>query len=257
MLKLGGEVFEYEISGPEDADVIVFSNSLGTTLSLWDVQSEELSTDFRVLRYDTRGHGGSVKSKGPYTFKQLGTDVLNLVDALGIEHFSFCGISMGGLVGQWLGINAEARIDKLILCNTAARLGTAEAWLERAGLVRLRGMVPVVKGTPGRWFTPRFLEMHAELAQQRLNELSRTDAECYAACCEALANADFRHDVSSIKAPTLVIGGMYDPVTTLTDADFLAQRIPGAACVSLEASHLSNLEAADVFTLTIRKYLEA
>lgn len=255
VISLGGEVFNYEVRGPEHADVVVFSNSLGTTLSLWEAQADALSADFRVLSYDTRGHGGSAKSKGPYTFEQLGTDVLNLADALGIERFSFCGISMGGVTGQWLGVHAPDRVNKLVLCNTAARLGSAQVWLDRADLVRSQGMRPVVEGTPGRWFTPAFIRMHAPVVQQRLDALSQTDPEGYAACCEALAYADFRNDLAGVMAPTLVVAGLNDPVTTPADADYMAQRIPGAARVNLNASHLSNLEAPEAFFQALWKHL--
>jgi 3-oxoadipate enol-lactonase len=255
VIKVGGEVFKYDVRGPEQADAIVFSNSLGTTLSLWDAQADALSVEYRVLRYETRGHGGSVKSKGPYTFPQLGADVLNLADALGIERFSFCGISMGGVIGQWLGIYAADRLDKLVLCNTAARLGTTQGWLDRATLVRSQGMGPVVEGTPGRWFTSEFLAAHAQQAQQRFDALLQTDPEGYAASCEALAHADFRNDLAHVKARTLVVAGLRDPVTTPADADYMAQRIPGAARVNLNASHLSNLEASTAFTHALRQHL--
>lgn len=254
-IEIGGDIFEYKVCGPEYADVVVLSNSLGTTLSLWNAQADMLGGDFRVLRYDTRGHGGSVKTKGPYTFEQLGTDVLNLADALGIERFSFCGISMGGVIGQWLGVNASDRLNKLVLCNTAARLGTTEAWLDRAALVRSQGMAPVVANTPNRWFTPEFLSTHAQEAQWHLNGLLQTDPEGYAACCEALAYADYRNHLADIKAPTLVIAGLNDPVTTPADADYMAQRISGAARLDLNASHLSNLEASDAFTHALREHL--
>jgi 3-oxoadipate enol-lactonase len=255
VIKVGSDIFGYELQGKKEAQTVIFSNSLGTSLSLWEGQAMSLRDHCRVLRYDTRGHGQSAKNKGPYSIEQLGTDVIALADTLGIDRFSFCGISMGGLIGQWLGIHAPDRIKKLILCNTAARLGTEDAWLERAALVRSRGMGPVVAGTPGRWFTPDYTSSHAVEVRARMDELMQTDPEGYASCCEAIAYSDFRTRLGEVKASTLVVAGTHDPVTTPADSDYIAQRIPGSIRIDLDASHLSNVEANDAFNEAITKFL--
>lgn len=256
-LLIANEPVHYELSGAPDAPVLVFSNSLGTTLSLWSAQEEALRPHFRILRYDTRGHGASVHGPGPYTLEQLGNDVLALTAALDIERFHFCGISMGGLIGQWLGIHAADRVQRLVLCNTAAKIGTAQAWQERAALVRREGMEPVAATTASRWFTQAYVEQHPEKVTPWIDSLRGTDPEGYAACCEALSQADLREDIRRITAPTLVLTGSDDPVTTPADADFIAARVHGAQRVDLPASHLSNLEAPVKFNDAVRSFLLA
>ncbi|NYT35945.1 3-oxoadipate enol-lactonase [Allopusillimonas soli] len=255
-LDLDGASFHYVLEGPGGAPVLLFSNSLGTDLSLWDAQAEALRDTYQVLRYDTRGHGSSVKNAGPYTIEQLGRDVLKLADALELPRFSFCGISMGGLIGQWLGRHAPERLERLVLANTAARIGTAQAWSERAALVRKEGMQPVVAGTPARWFTARFVSTHPEIVDPWLQALGRTDPEGYAACCEAIGQADFRDELQRIHTPTLVLTGRHDPVTTPEHADYIAGRIAGARRIDLDASHLSNLEDAEGFNRALRAHLQ-
>lgn len=249
------EDLHYTFHGPEDAPVLVLSNSLGTTESMWVRQVEALRDRFCVLTYDTRGHGRSTRQEGPYTLDQLGRDVLQLLDASGIRQASFCGISMGGMIGLWLGVNAPERLQKLIVCNTAARIGTAEGWLERAALVRSQGMNPVADGSAARWFTSRYLTEHAAVADEMVGALRQSDPEGYASCCDALAHADLRESIAAIRVPTLVIAGLHDPVTTTADADFMAGRIPGARRIDLQASHLSNVEATDAFTAAVRTFL--
>ncbi|RTZ47599.1 3-oxoadipate enol-lactonase [Candidimonas sp. SYP-B2681] len=253
--RINNEDFHYTLNGPDSAPVVVLSNSLGTTQAMWAGQVDALRGRFRVLTYDTRGHGLSVKNNGPYAMDQLGNDVVQLLDTLGIKQASFCGISMGGLIGQWLGVNAPQRIDKLIVCNTAARIGTPEGWLDRAALVRSQGMGPVADGTIPRWFTNDFATDQKDMVDAMLSELRQTDAEGYASCCDALAYADFREQIASISVPTLVVAGLHDPVTTPADADFMAQRITGAQRVDLPASHLSNIEANDAFNVAISDFL--
>jgi 3-oxoadipate enol-lactonase len=255
-IRIDDEVFAYDLSGDDDAKTLMFSNSLGTSAALWDGQERFFRTRCRVLRYDTRGHGGSVAGSGPYTIAQLGADVLRLLDALSIEKVSFCGISMGGLIGQWLGIHAADRIDKLVLCNTAARIGELQGWMERASLVREQGMEPVAESALVRWFTEAYREEKGQEAQRVLDMLRRTDPEGYASCCEAIGHADFRGMLDRIKAPTLVMAGVYDPVTTVADADEMARHIPDCARVDLDAAHISNVEAEQRFNEALAAHLE-
>lgn len=255
LIHVNGVDINYTLEGKADAPAIVFSNSLGTDLSMWEQQAQALCADFRVLRYDTRGHGKSAKPTGPYTIEQLGADVLDLTAGLDIETFSFCGISMGGLTGLWLGINASDRLEKLIVCNTAAKLGSAAAWHERAALVRAEGMAPVVAGTPGRWFTADFIQKHSAYVDELLAKLMQTDPEGYAACCEALATADLRAQLPSITTTTLVVAGELDPVTTVADANYISQHVKTASQTNLPCSHISNIECADAFTQEIYRFL--
>lgn len=255
ILTLNNEPVHYQLAGDASAPVLVFSNSLGTSLALWESQAEYFSRHFRVLRYDTRGHGQSVKNKGPYAIDQLGHDVLALTGALGIQQFSFCGISMGGVIGQWLGVNAGHRLHRLVVCNTAAKIGQPHAWQERAALVRAQGMAPVAASTPSRWFTQAFVAAHPQTVAAWVQALGQTDPEGYAACCEALAGADLREHIQRITVPTLALTGTFDPVTTPADADFIAHQVPGAQRVDLPASHLSNLEAPDLFNEAVMRFL--
>lgn len=245
----------YTMTGPEGAPVLVLSNSLGTTLDMWAPQVDALSKHYRVLRYDTRGHGGSFVPLGAYTLDELGRDVIALLDALQIERAHFCGISMGGLTGQWLGRYASERIDRLIVANTAARVGTLEGWRERAALVRAHGMADVAAGAAGRWFTADFVAREPGIVQRLTDGLRATSAQGYAGCCDALALADLRGEIDRIAVPTLVVAGRCDPVTTVDDARFIAERVAGAHRVTLEASHLSNIEAAAAFNAAVLAFL--
>lgn len=244
----------YELTGDREP-VLVFSNSLGTDFSMWDPQMAELGRRFRILRYDTRGHGRSSVTPGEYTIEQLGRDVLGLLDALHLDRVHFCGLSMGGMIGMWLGIHAPNRLHRLVLCNTAARIGTQEMWNARIATVRKDGMKPVAASVIERWFTPGFRASFTEKVAQAQHMLENAPPEGYAACCAAIRDMDQREAVAQIKAPTLVIYGGSDPVTPASDAHFLKDRIPGAAEVELPAAHLSNVEQADAFTEAVRHFL--
>ena len=153
---VNGARFHYRLDGAADAPVVVLSNSLGTNLAMWDSQIPALSQKFRVLRYDSRGHGQSDVAPGPYTIETLGRDVVGLLDALQIPTAHYCGLSVGGLIGQWLGINASKRFKSLTLCNTAARIGTVEGWNSRIASITEGGMAPIANGVASRWFTEDF-----------------------------------------------------------------------------------------------------
>lgn len=247
--------FHYQLDGEKGLPVVVLSNSLGTTLDMWAAQVELFSQHFQVLRYDTRGHGESIVSPGPYQFEQLARDVVNLLDGLGIEKAHFCGISMGGQTGQWLGIHAGHRFNKLVLCNTAAKIGTPEGWNDRARLVSGQGMGPVADTTISRWFTADFAEQNPAKVNPLINLLRQTSPAGYAACCQALAQADFRDTISQISNPTLLVAGLHDPVTTPADADFMAARIAGSQRADVSASHISNVEATDAFNQAVLDFL--
>ena len=236
---------------------VVLSNSLGTDLSMWDPQAALLARDHYVLRYDTRGHGRSGRGTAPVTLDRLGRDVVGLLDALAVPRAHVCGISMGGMIGQWLGIHAPQRLGKLVLANTAARIGTAEGWTSRAELVRRAGMAAVADGAAARWFTPAFGARSPWLVEAMLVRLREQDPQGYAACCDALAQADLRADIAAIRCPTLVIAGRADPVTTVADARMLAGTIANAALAEVDASHISNIEAEHPFSGHLRRFLAA
>lgn len=256
-LDLDGRRLHYRLDGAAGAPVLLLSNSLGTTLDMWQPQLAALGQHFRLLRYDTRGHGGSTLGDGACSISQLGGDVLALLDALDIERVHFCGISMGGLTGQWLGVHAPQRLHKLVLCNTAARIGNAEGWHSRAALVRQSGMAEVAAGAAARWFSADYVAAEAALVAGLIRQLAACDAAGYAACCDALATADLRDAIAGITLPTLVVAGLQDPVTTPGDADFIAGRIVGAQRVDLLASHLSSIEAAAAFNNVLLRFLNA
>jgi 3-oxoadipate enol-lactonase len=236
---------------------LVLSNSLGTDLSMWDAQAAALSADFFVVRYDTRGHGRTTVGGSPLTIERLGSDVLALLDHLGIEQAAFCGISMGGLTGQWLGIHARDRIRKLVLANTAARIGNAEGWSARAAQVCQSGMGAIADGAPARWFTEGFIARAPDTVARMVRTLRAQDAEGYAACCNALAEADLRGEIHDITVPTLIVAGEHDPVTTVADAHWLRERIPDARMASVPASHISNVEAEAEFTALLAGFLRS
>jgi 3-oxoadipate enol-lactonase len=248
----------YEIEGPQGAPVLVLSNSLGTDLHMWDAQVPALSKSFRVLRYDTRGHGTSVVSQGPYTIEQLGRDVLALLDALKIERAHFCGLSMGGLIGQWLGIHASDRLRKLILSNTAAKIGLPATWNERISLLESdggQGMASLAQTAPQRWFTPDFAVAHPDKVRAVTDVLAATSPQGYAACCAAVRDADFLKQAGSITVDTLIICGSHDAVTTVADGHYLQNHIHGSQLSDYYAAHLSSVELGEVFTLRVTEFL--
>lgn len=256
-IPVDGATLHVRCDGDRRRPAVLLSNSLGTDLSMWDAQAAVLSLRFHVVRYDTRGHGGSSAPPGPATIAQLGADVLAVLDHLDIGRAHFVGLSMGGVTGQWLGAHAPERLDKLVLANTASRIGTPDGWRERAAAVRAQGMGEIAAGAPARWFTADFAARQPVLVGSMQKTLRAQSPDGYAACCEALMDADLTTQLSRIVAPTLVIAGACDPVTTVAHARSLAAGIAGARLVGLQASHLSNLEAPDRFTGALNDFLSA
>jgi 3-oxoadipate enol-lactonase len=209
--------------------VIVLSNSLGTNLSMWDPQATVLCEKFCVLRYDTRGHGLTSVTPGPYLIEQLGRDVITLLDALKVESAYFCGLSMGGMIGMWLGVNAASRMKGLVLCSTAAKIGTADTWNARIKDVKERGMAAIATTVVLRWFSEDFVKKSPEVIEAMRQMLLQAPPEGYAACCAAIRDADLSHDLSRVTARTLVIAGAQDPVISSANAHLVAEGIPGAS----------------------------
>jgi 3-oxoadipate enol-lactonase len=244
------------LEGPGDAPVVVMSNSLGTTHEMWDPVAGTLSRRFRVLRYDARGHGSSPVPDGPYTVADLGGDVLALLDRLDLPRASFCGLSIGGITGLWLGVHAAERIERLVLCCTAANLPPPEQWLDRAAQVRAAGVAPQANATVERWFTPDFRSRDPQTVRRMREMLVSTPAEGYASCCEALADFDMRDELGAIRAPTLVIAGAHDPVGTPERARHLEAAIDGARLLVLPTRHLAAVEQPEALSQALEEHFE-
>jgi 3-carboxy-cis,cis-muconate cycloisomerase len=254
-ITLQGVRTHYRWGGASDRPVLLLSNGLGTNLNMWEPQLPEFAKHFRLLRFDQRGHGQSAVPPGPYSIEQLGSDVIALLDGLGIEHCCVCGLSMGGMIGQWLGVNAPERLTGLVLCNTAAKIGTHESWNTRSELVLNGGVEAAVPLVLERWFTPAFLESAPEVVARTRKMLVSTPAEGYMANCAAIRDMDQRETVGGIRVRTLVIAGSEDRVTPPSEGKYLADTIAGASYIELPAAHLSNVEAPDKFNSAVLEFL--
>lgn len=246
----------YRLEGGSDLPALALSHSLGCDHSMWAPQMPALLDHFQVLRYDTRGHGTSGVPHGDYTLDQLGQDVLGLADRLGLKTFAFCGLSMGGAVGQWLAINAPQRLTRLVLANTSPKFGTPDLWDARRKAVLEGGMQAIVDAIMLRFFSP---DQHPSAwAQSTRAVLLGTDPKGYAACCSALRDVDTRAALSKISVSTLVIGGDTDPSTPWEgNGSILARDIPKAKAFHLQTAHLSNLEQPGPFTSALLDFLLA
>jgi 3-oxoadipate enol-lactonase len=246
----------HTFAGPQDAGVVVLSNSLGTTLAMWEPQAAALARDHRVLRYDLRGHGRSPVPEAPYSIADLGSDLLALLDRNGIARASLFGVSLGGMVSMWVAAHAPERVDRLILCSTSAVMGPPESWTERAALVRREGTAAVADSVVARWFTPAFAAAQPDVVARIRGQLAATPAEGYAGCCEAIREMDQRPDLPAIAAPTLVIAAEGDPSTPPAHARAIAGLIPGARLEVLDrGAHLVNVEAPDVVNPLVLAHL--
>lgn len=251
--------FRVALDGDEAAPALVLCNSLGTTLEMWTPQVAAFSARYRVIRHDMRGHGGSPLTEGPYRVERLGQDVLAILDALQVEKAAFCGVSLGGHTGLWLGIHAGSRFRAITVCNSAAKIGTAAGWHERAAMVRQQGvdgMKSLAASAPGRWFTDAFVRAEPGVVQGVQAQIAGIDPEGYASCCDALADSDLRADIGRITVPTLLVAGQADPVTTVDDAKAMQAAISGAGLSVLPTSHLSNLEQPEAFNAAVMDFLE-
>jgi 3-oxoadipate enol-lactonase len=244
------------VDGRTDAPPLLLANSLGTDASMWDRQVPVWSATRRVLRYDQRGHGASSAPPGPYTIDQLGHDALAVLDAEEVDRADVVGLSLGGVVALWLAVHAPDRVGRLVLADTAARVGTEEAWRARAAAVRDSGMAAVVDLVIERFFSATFRATADPVLDHVREGLRDGDVEGYAASCEALATADLRDSVGRVVAPTLVVVGSDDAATPPDDACDLQARIPGAVLRELSgAGHLANLEQPDAFAALVVDFL--
>lgn len=246
----------YKFNDFDKKKTIVFSNSLGCDISMWDENIEPLKNHFNVLRYDTRGHGKSSIKQDEVSIKDLAEDVIELLDHLRLDRVIFCGLSMGGLIGQYLGIHFSDRISKIIMSNTAAKIGTAEGWNSRIKQVNEFGLSSILKGTAERWFSDNYRSKNPEKVNQILEIFASNSLRGYTACCAAVRDADFSEDLQQINVPTLIICGTEDSVTTVADGNFMQNKIPFAKQVSLVAAHLSNKEHPVEFSTYIIHFSE-
>jgi 3-oxoadipate enol-lactonase len=246
----------HELTGRPGAQVLVLGNSLGTTRELWQSQLAAFEEHFLVLRYEHRGHGGSPAPSGPYTMDDLGGDVVSLLDRLGLERVLYGGVSLGGMVGMWLGANAPDRVDRLALCCTAARFDSPDPWVERAGRARSEGTGAIADQVVSRWFTPPFLSRESGAVDRFRETLSGCDNEGYAGCCEAIGAMDLLPVLPSVTAPTLVIAAEADPATPPRYGQAIADAIPDARLHLVpDAAHLVNVERAEQVTALLVEHL--
>ncbi|MDZ7895812.1 MAG: 3-oxoadipate enol-lactonase [Sphingobium sp.] len=250
-----GCAIAWRMDGPADAPVLMLSNSLGTDMHMWDAQIAAWSARFRVLRYDQRGHGRSGAPSGSYSIDRLGRDAIELLDALGIDKVDFCGLSLGGMIGQWLGVRATDRLRRLVLANTSSFMGPPSAWDARIELVRQQGMEPLTQASVARWFTPEFAQTGRAAIAPVEAMLLATSPDGYAGSCAAIRDMDMRRMIALIETPALIIGGTLDPATPPPHSEALAAGIAGAQLLMLDAAHLSNVELPEAFAQAVLDFV--
>lgn len=247
----GGCAIAFRIDGAGDAPALLLSNSLGADLDMWTPQMPSFASHFRVIRYDTRGHGRSDVPRSEYTIEQLGRDALAVLDAANVSRAHVCGLSLGGITAMWMGVNAPSRVQSLVLAATAARIGSPETWTARIDQVRAGGTEAIADAVMARWFTEEFRRTKPSVVATYRSMLTSTPRDGYIGCCAALRGGDLSGVIGRIAAPTLAIAGAADPVTPPADGDAVRRSVPGARMVTLNASHLVNVEQADSFNHTV------
>ncbi|MHB2165387.1 bifunctional 3-oxoadipate enol-lactonase/4-carboxymuconolactone decarboxylase PcaDC [Alsobacter sp. R-9] len=253
----GARLF-YDETGPADAPAVVFSNSLGATVEMWDAQARALAGRYRVIRYDTRGHGRSPLAGGGFGIERLAEDLAGLLAALGIARAHVVGLSLGGMTAQALAIHHPERVASLVLMATAPHLPPAEGWETRAATVEEKGLGAIVDAVMTRWFTAAMALRHPAVAAHLRGRFLSCDAAGYAACCRAIRDMDLRPHLQRITAPTLVVAGADDPVTTVAMAEDLTRAIPGAGLeVVPETAHLLVAERPEAVNPILLAFLDA
>jgi 3-oxoadipate enol-lactonase len=250
-----GQTIHYRLDGDTAKPVILFSNSLGTDLTMWDGNMPAALARFRVLRYDSRGHGGSSAPSGAYTLDRLGRDALALLDALKIDRVAVCGLSKGGLVAQWLAVNAPERLTRAAICNTGAMIPSAETWNARIATVMEKGLGAIADAVPERWFTPAFRAGHPDMVAVCKAVMLKVPPQGYAGCCAAVRDADLRANITRITVPSIVVVGESDPATPPALGEAIHAAITGSKLVRLEAAHLSNIEQRQAFDAAVFPFL--
>jgi 3-oxoadipate enol-lactonase len=255
---VNGISVNYSLEGPAGAPVVTLSHSLATTLAMWEPQLTALARRYRVLQYETRGHGATDAPRGAYTLDQLAEDARALLGALGIAKTHWVGLSMGGMVGQTLALKAPGLFASLALCDTSSRVPPEmrAAWDDRIRTAETQGMEPLVEPTLGRWFTPPFREKRPEVVQRVAAMIRGTNPAGYAGCCHAISKLDLTDRLGVIKIPTLVIVGEDDLGTPVAAARVIHEHIAGSELTIIKsASHLSNIEQPEAFTRALEGFL--
>lgn len=253
---INGISINYKIEG--SGPWVTLSHSLCCDLTMWDELAVSLAPTFSVLRYDTRGHGGSSAPDGAYSFAQLTADITGLLEALNIDRTHFVGLSMGGMIGQHLALAAPERLNKLVIANSTSRIPpeAGPLWDERIAIVRAQGCAGVVEGTLGRWFTPGFRVARPDMMQRIGRLIANTPVAGYVGCAEAIRHLDITARIAAIRTSTLVIAGEQDPGTPPAMSAVIAAAIPGARMETISsASHLSCLEQPEAFRRLVAGFL--
>src|SRR6201990_2545045 len=255
MIDADGCLLNVSVEGRDGGPTLMLSNSLGCNLQMWEPQMKALTQMFRVIRYDRRGHGKSGVPPAPYSIERFGRDVLAILDDLNVSKVHWCGLSMGGMVGQWLGANAPERFEKIILANTSCYYPDPTNWLNRIKAVKEGGIAAVADAVIGGWLAPGFRGREAQATANMKTMLVSTPVQGYLACCEALSTLDQRELLPKIKSPTLVIAGRHDMATPVAAGEFIRSQIHGAALTILDAAHISNVEQPHAFTDAVVGFL--
>jgi 3-oxoadipate enol-lactonase len=251
-------VIQYELEGPEDAPCVTMSHSLASNLELWDLQLPVLRDAYRILRFDTRGHGGSSAPRGPYSMEMLAADVIALLDHLAIRRSHFVGISMGGMIGQVLACKHRDRVEKLVLSNTTSRVPTEMApnWEERIRAAEAEGMNALAQQTLERWLSEEFRRSRPDVTAKIRNMILQTPVPGFAGCCRAISNFDVSRELSKVAVPTLIIAGEKDEGTPVSAAKAIHEQIDGSELYVVPgALHLTNVETADLFNKKLVEFL--
>jgi 3-oxoadipate enol-lactonase len=255
MINADGCLLNVSVDGRDGGPTLMLSNSLGCTLQMWEPQMKALTQVFRVIRYDRRGHGKSGVPPAPYSIERFGLDVLAILDDLNIEKVHWCGLSMGGMIGQWLGANAPQRMGKIILANTSCHFPDPTNWLNRIKAVKEGGIAAIADTVIAGWLTADFREREPQVAANMKAMLLATPVQGYLACCEVLSTLDQRALLAKIKSQTLVIAGRHDMATPVAAAEFIRSRIAGASLTILDAAHISNVEQPHAFADAVIGFL--
>lgn len=255
---VNGTTLHYRFDGPGQGPVVMLSNALAADLTMWEFQVPALAgAGFRILRYDTRGHGQSAVPEDPYAMEMLTADAVGLMDALGLEKVHFCGLSMGGMIGQMLGSQHEERLRTLTLCSTAAYMTPRKMWDERIETVRKSGMSVVVDATIDRWFTKAGQTGLASSIEQVRRVILNTPVQGFCGCCAAIRDMDQRETIRSVSTPTLVMVGEHDSGTPVSAAEYIHRRITGSTLTIIsDAAHFAHMERSDIFNQALLEFIK-
>lgn len=255
-LSFSGERFRVALDGPQTAPALVLAHSLGTRLEMWDSVVPALSRHFRVVRYDARGHGESAAPDAVYSMGDLGRDLLNILDALDIGKAHLCGLSLGGMVGQWMALNAPARLNRLVIANSTAHAGPPRLWEGRIKHIRRAGTASVADAVIESWFTPEFRAAHPKKVAPVRQMICDTPQAGYMGTSCAMRDMDFRAALKEVAVPAMVIIGARDRSTPPEWGELIAGHIPGARREVLDCAHMSSIEMPEAFAGLVEGFLK-